>query len=427
MPASAAHIGVGDGGGEEDGKAGGADALAVGEDTDFASEPQLFQAFPVVAPMSHLRLGPQDVHPPHVSHPKLLEQEDADEVWRFRRERAQAALLYEQRRTATCRRAAETAERAAEAAAKCASDRGVDLEWSRMDRVRRGCESTQALSKRLQDTQEAHRVVDEDCRRRLEEAKALLAIEREATAALEEMLEQERRRNKENECRVEELEGGAQRRVEQRRDIVEKQCADASVRILEAHSVADRRIREAQERAEHGVRMLREQQLAPLRERCQENVTLEVRRNQALASEADLRLQSAGERLGVEELCMRQCTALIKDDCKAHVRRAFQREERTDAFVREWKSGAVAQVFSRAAGQSQAAHRREFLSKTSLEQAAHVLGSHYKTQRQYNLAADNKLSGILGGALHDAAAEVGAPSPSPRSLPLPDSLAGLFD
>mmetsp|Transcript_36344 Transcript_36344/g.77357 ORF Transcript_36344/g.77357 Transcript_36344/m.77357 type:complete len:437 (+) Transcript_36344:96-1406(+) len=394
------------------------------DEDDVAASPRLYQAFPVVAPLSDKKLGPQDVRPSHEMHPRLLEKEDADEAWRFRRDRAQAALLYEQRRVAVRRRAAEAAERDLEAAKQEAIDRKFDIDLAAKDRARRGHEAVQAMKKRMQDAQEAHRYVDEDCRRRREEAQALFQIEKEASKAVEDMLAAEVERNEAWRKRLEKLEADSLERRTERQRAVEEKGREEQARIEEAKQLAEQRLLVAEERARQVVELYRQEQLALAERRCQERSDTEVRRNQAVAEEAHRQLHKAAARLGTEEMCMKQHIGHVDIDGKAHLDRIVERQHKTEAFVDLWHRGPITQVVGRAANKSQAAHRREELSKTSLEQSAHVLGHHYKTQRHYNLTTDSKVSHILDGVLHDAW-QVGTEPPSARSLPVPHNLAGL--
>merc|ERR1711870_14247 len=132
-----------------------------------------------------------------------------------------------------------------------------------------------------------------------------------------------------------------------------------------------------------------------------------------------------GLRKDADNLAMKQRVNDQVEGCMARVQQAKKRDEKTAAFLEEWKDREVSVLFETAATTSYAAHKQESISQESLEHSVHVLGRHYSTHKQYNLSADDKISSILQGCLHEAP---GAPSsralPPPVPPPYPPSWCG---
>merc|ERR1740121_1335650 len=90
------------------------------------------------------------------------------------------------------------------------------------------------------------------------------------------------------------------------------------------------------------------------------------------------------------------------EDCAAREQRMEVRAEKTKERIEEWRDGDGALLLRTARERSWAAHRREFLAKSSLEHSLHTLGMHYSTHRQYNRAVNDKLCDVLQGCLETA-------------------------
>lgn len=392
--------------------------------SDLRHPPLLKQAFPVVLPLSDQKWGPQDTHHPDDVWPKLVKDELADDDWVFRRDRAQAAILREQRMASAMRQRAEQAERDADAAAALAADRCVDLEWSSKDRERRGVVTTQVLDSKLQEAEELHREALGDCERRLAQARQLLEQEQAHTMEVEQLLRQQQECSGAAERRVAEIESQSLERRHQRGTDAAREAERLDGRVEAARQAAAQRIRTVQHRAAHDLKMMRDQ-LEAVKLKCGDAVSREARRKGEAEQEAEHRQDIAAERLGVEQQCMKHCAVSAEDDCYDQLQRVQRREQKTAHALDEWREGAVSVLFQTAAVKSQDAHRREQLATHSLEHAVHHLGHHHSTHRQYNTVVDSKISSVLQGALHDHPTAHALGAPSARSLNPPRDTAAI--
>mmetsp|Transcript_133805 Transcript_133805/g.286177 ORF Transcript_133805/g.286177 Transcript_133805/m.286177 type:complete len:426 (-) Transcript_133805:65-1342(-) len=389
---------------------------------EYADEPGLTQSFPVVAPLAQTKRGPQNIRAPHEVYERICENELQDDTWLFRRDRAQAAISHREVIATGLRFRAERAEREAEVSAMKAGESVVAIAKSKDERQRQGEHSVRLMEARLKEVGTVREEVALECAGRIEETRALLAMEQEHTAEVEKLLQKEKEKSAEVWRRVAELEAESKARLAARDEELEAERAVLAKRTEEARVIAEARVREVAERCSAELRQMRDH-VAAGQARCQERVDTEILRKAWMESEAERRRGVAAGRLTTEQSCMKQCSIARLTDGSNYVQRVQRREEKTKAFVEEWKDGSVSELLSTATTFTHEAHRRELLSTISVEHAVHTLGQHYATQRQYNPTTDGKISSILHGCLHSGNAQGG--QPSPRNLPRPRELPAL--
>lgn len=363
----------------------------IGE--DLAPEPGLTQAFPIVAPQSDERHGPQDIRPPQQVLSRMLERERLDDSWAFRRERAQAEIEKEERVEIALRRRAEKAERSLRDAITVAGHRKVDIEASAEERRRRGDAEELALETRLKEAKKREAEMVARCSERLEETRAQLEIERRHTAEVQVLLARERARSDAGRCDADVAAAASSDRLENRDKDVQAAQEQAERHVDRARRAAAERLRAVEARCRAELTAAQER-LASQQARCEQRELLEVTRRRSAADIAEERKLRAASRLATDQACMKVCTTAIKADCDGLVKKVQQREEKTRAFTSE-KIDQTGMLHSSAAARSAEAQRRERDAAASLSMGVTVLGRHLATQRQHSLAVDSRLAAVL--------------------------------
>lgn len=385
------------------------------DDADVAASPRMQQVLPISPPLHSRRAGLQEARHPKWLFRKMLEDEDADDEWRFRRDRATAALARMQQLASGLRARAAAAERDVEKAEALVADSLVDIKWAVANRERRCDISAEEYKARCREAEVRLAEVETECAQRVKDAQALFDQERAHTSAVEAVLANERRRADAAAAHVEEAAAESRRLIEARGARAEEAAAAARGRVDAARDAAEQRMRAAEARAAEALQ-LRRRQLEAAREAKEAAIVMEAQRRAEAAQEVERRRHLAACRVEAEVAAATRLQSRHDDDCKQHLGKVLDREQETRVACDEWNRGAVASIFETAASKSMGAHRREHLSKRSLEQTAHVLGRHFSTQRQFNSGADSRLTHILRGCLHEAEAPGFR---SPRALPVP--------
>lgn len=392
---------------------------------DFAQEPGHYQSFPVIAPSSLVKHGPQDIRSPREVHANLVSREQQDDAWVFTRDRAQAEMAHESVLLAGFRKRAAKAEREARIDVDRDAVRLQEVERS-VDERKRACDvEIRAMRARLQEAETRRDETETSCRARVEESQELLKNEWEHTAKLEALLKSEQKRTGAALARVAEAEAQSAARLAARDVKVEQARLEAKERAEAAHTVSEDRIRLVEEQYAADVQLVSERGAA-VRNLCQGRVELEAGRQASTEGRAKERTDVAAMRLDLDTYCIKQHKLKHGEDATKFVERVQEREKDAQVGVGK-KIARVAPLFDFAARMSLEANRRELQSIASLEVAAHTLGKHVETRVKYTGAVDDCVSKVLRCTLH---AEAGTcefqMAPSARSLPPPGSGNGAM-
>jgi len=387
---------------------------ADGIDDDYAPEQGLLQCFPVVAPLSDKKLGPQDIMEVSDVWSQIRGKELIDDNWMFKRERAQASIEREQGLVTKLRHRAERAERDTYAAAADARAQLVDVERAVDERRRKAQDSVRQMRMRLQEAQKLRDEAARACLERVGEAKALLENERRHTLEVEELLQRRRESAAAAWRQNEELQAQSEARLASCEKEVLVSEEESKQRVEEAKQKVKEQVAQAEARSQEDLRAAR-QRLVACEESCRYRLEVEWQRKEQCDKALQKRKTEAVSRLEIDQFIMQRHLSNLKEDCEAHVQKVVKREVITQLEVAK-KVDALADYFSSATDRTVQMHERERQSINSMGQAVHTLGQSVASRQQYNVRIDNELSACLKGHLHgmpDIAA------PSPRALPPP--------
>lgn len=384
------------------------------EDDDFAPEQGLMQSFPVVVPLSNKRLGPQDVMNPSDVWSQIRDKELIDDEWKFKRERAQAALTREQGLSLKLKHRAELAERDAVSAVAGARAQLGHVEAAVDERRRKAAETVRHMRMRLQEARKLRDEAAHACSERVHEAKALLANERQHTAEVEELHQRRRESTATAWGQNEDLQVQSEARVASCEKQVEVTGVEAKQRVEEAREKVKEQVAQAEARSQEDLRAARER-LVACEASCRNRVEAEAQRKEQRDDALQQRKTEAVSRLEIDQFIMQRHLVNLKQDCAVHMQQVVQRELSTELDVGK-KVGVLADVFASAAKRSLQTHERERESINSIAQGVYTLGDHISSRQQYNTRIDDQLSACLQGNLHGMP---GIASPSPRALPPP--------
>jgi len=226
--------------------------------TEVAPLPGLAQSFPVVAPLSSRRLGPQDVCKPAEAFAKIQADERQGDEWTFRRDRAKAALA-RGRQVATGRRhRAEEAQKAERVAEVAAAKQKEEAEKVAAERRKQGDDLVRALRARVEEAKRQREEVEALSRQRIQEARQLLDNEKAHTAQVEAMLKQERRRSEAARRGVEKELAQSDARLASRDGDIAEAEKQASQRIEASEQVGKSRLRSVEERCRAELQTMHE-------------------------------------------------------------------------------------------------------------------------------------------------------------------------
>lgn len=385
-------------------------AMAMGK--DYAEEPGLSQAFPVLAPLSSKAVAPQDIRTPAEVWGKMLEKEHRHDAWSHERDRARAALAHQHHKTRGFRESSDKAEKAAVRAETSTADRVADLEKAVAERRKKMEDEVRAMKLRMQQALEVEAEVKAECSSRAAETRTLVLNEQSHTREVEAMLEQEKRHTQEMIQRVEEVEQQARQAIATRDKEVEAVRVDAAARLSKAKAVSSERVMEIEVRAQEELQGAL-QRKAQVEYQCEGRLKLEVVRKDKMETSAKEQIEVATKRFDKDEHAAKRHLVERQDDCSSLVSKVQQREQNTEVFV-QGKVSDMSAAFKRAEKKSGEAARREQHSEECVQHAAHVLGQHYSSRHQYNPAVDGKLGAALTGCLHGYSTS--GPAPSPQTL-----------
>lgn len=370
--------------------------MAMGK--DYAVEPGLTQAFPVLAPLSSKAVGPQDIQTPAGVWTHMLEKEHRNDEWSHDRERARAGLKHQQVKTKGHRQLSEKAEKEATRAESSAAERIADLEKAVHERRKKMEDEIRAMKMRVQHTREVEAEVKAECSSRAAEMRTLVLNEQGHSRDVEALLEHEKRHTEQMIRRVEEVEEQARQAIAARDQEVEAVRVDAAARLGKARQIATERVMEIEVRSQEQVEGAM-QRLAQVQYQCEGRLNLEVTRKGKMEIHATERVDKATNRNSKDEHASRQHLIERHDDCSGLVSKVHQREQNTETYV-QGKVTDMSAAFARAKQKSSQAARKEQHSEECLQHAAHVLGQHYSSRHAYNATVDGKLGAALQGCLY---------------------------
>eukprot|EP00927_Polykrikos_kofoidii_P067415 TRINITY_DN62906_c0_g1_i1.p1 TRINITY_DN62906_c0_g1~~TRINITY_DN62906_c0_g1_i1.p1 ORF type:complete len:425 (+),score=88.71 TRINITY_DN62906_c0_g1_i1:184-1458(+) len=396
--------------------------MSAEEPEDFAPPPVgLAQCFPVIQPLSDIKLGPKDVRPPHQVIAQLRRDEAEDRSWAHKREREQARLVRAGQIAIAERHRADQSERLADDAALRKRQQEAEVSRCAAERQRFGDSLLREASVRLHEAKLRLADAEREAEQRISEGTALLEMERAHTADVEALRLKERAATEAARKRADEGNTLSKERLSVRDEDVVAAQRHAEQRVDEAKRASEARICQAKCRSEAAVLELQER-LKAITLRCSERAALEVSRTAVRDGVADVRKVVAVQRSDFEQDRMKFHTDRVHESWDDMIKRLAKREEKTRVTVDSQVKTIEDTLVSHAQEVSREAQRREERSCESLAQGLHVLGHHHSCQRQYNVAVDDKLSGVVRGRLHRDAPERTAPSL--RSLtPPPETLA----
>jgi len=396
------------------------------EEPDEADHLTLHQAFPIVLPLSSKRVGPKDPRSAEWNKARLQRDEKAAAEWAFRRERGQAQLAKEAVRITVARHDASKAERQMEVEALRTHEREVEIEGFAADRQRQGEAMVYEATIRLYEAKLCLQEVEIESEMRIGEANTLLEHEQAHTAVVEELLGREKERTEVLRSKAKEAEELAKERLAAR-DIDVARVKEEGAKLVQiAKNAAEERVQDVKRRIEADEKEM-QQRLEAVRAVCAQRVAQEKARREVVEADAEVSKKIALERAAVDEDCMRRCVDSARETWETIIERKLERQEKTRAAV-EAKVASVAVMIKQAEDISVEAHRRQKAATESLGQCVHVLGHHHACRRRFNVTADEKLSNVVRGKLHESLppiVEAHAASPSLRALPPRGGLLAL--
>jgi len=385
-------------------------ANADGDD-DYAPEPGLRQCFPVLAPLSDKRLGPQDVMNPSAVWSQIREKELTDDSWSFKRDRAKAELAWQQGLATKLRHHAEHAERDTRSAASSARAQLVDIERAVDERKTKAAESVRQMRMRLQEVQKLRDEAACACRERMAEAELLLKNEQSHTAEVRELAQHRRQAAAAAWRQNEGLQAESEAHLTACDKEVEASELEAKQRVEAAKLKVQGQIAQAMVRNQEELRAARER-LVACEESCRYRLEVESQRKEQREQSLQKWKTDALARLEIDQFIMQNHLTSLQKDCAAQVQNAAKRRE-VSALEIEKKVGALDDVFSSTAARSMETQQRERHSILSMGQAVHTLGEYVSCRQQYSTCIDERLSSCLQGHLHGVP---GIAAPSPRML-----------
>eukprot|EP00933_Yihiella_yeosuensis_P008978 TRINITY_DN11471_c0_g2_i1.p1 TRINITY_DN11471_c0_g2~~TRINITY_DN11471_c0_g2_i1.p1 ORF type:complete len:419 (-),score=112.81 TRINITY_DN11471_c0_g2_i1:652-1908(-) len=363
---------------------------------DLAPLGGLHQAWPIVAPLSDVRMGPQDVR--QASEAQSLKRLDDQEAeWAFQREEAQESIEKERRRLVTQKQRTAKAERELNATINTCVWQVADAKKAAEDRRRRGEQDLQALEVQVRQAEILLEEAQRESARRIAEASGLVNAEQRYASDVEDLLKIAREKRLAMERHADETEARCRKTLADRDSQMEQRSTELRKNRDEAKKEAEERLAEVRRRCEERREEGRQEVL-----KAKENGTVrlqaEEKRNTNAKDAAERRKKDAEERLDKERIGVQTFTGVIAEDCGDFLQRKKQREEATRTRYSELNQvGAMTKVNATAESWNHMAQRKEFCTKASLDQTVYVLGHHYQTRWNYTQAADGKIKTVLKG------------------------------